>query len=81
MGIGDIRIEIRVVLGKARLSLSEILALSKGSVLPLGRSAADPVELYIGDRMIGTGDLEEVSTAQGGNQLAIRLGEIRINES
>ena len=47
----------------------------RDSVLPLDSSVDDPVELYIGDRLIARGELQEVEGAQAG-QIAVRLTEI-----
>jgi flagellar motor switch protein FliN/FliY len=44
-------------------------------VLPLDRRIDDPVELYIGDRLIARGELQEIEGGEGG-QLAVRLTEV-----
>jgi flagellar motor switch protein FliN/FliY len=44
-------------------------------VLPLDRRVDDPVELYVGDRLIARGELEEMEGDQAG-QLAVRLTEV-----
>ena len=68
-------IEVTIVVGRARPSVRELLALEENAVLPLDRKIDDPVELYVGDRLIARGELQE---AQGGEpgQLAIRLTEV-----
>jgi flagellar motor switch protein FliN/FliY len=42
---------------------------------PLDRRIDDPVELWIGDRLIARGELQEVEGGEGG-QLAVRLTEV-----
>jgi flagellar motor switch protein FliN/FliY len=71
----SVPIEITVSIGRAKPSVRELLQLAEGSVLPLDRKLEDPVELYVGDRLIGVGVLEVVE-GQGQGQLAVRLTEV-----
>jgi flagellar motor switch protein FliN/FliY len=73
--LDQVPIEITVSVGKARPLLRDLLRLDRGGVLPLDRRIDDPVELYIGDRLIARGELQEVEGAQPG-QIAVRLTEI-----
>jgi flagellar motor switch protein FliN/FliY len=68
-------IEVRVTVGRARPSIEELLALEPESLLPLDRAVSDPVELYVGDKLIARGQLEELDDGSSG-QLAVRLTEV-----
>lgn len=68
-------IEVRVTVGRARPTIEELLALAPESLLQLDRSVSDPVELYVGDKLIARGQLEELDDIPGG-QLAVRLTEV-----
>lgn len=68
-------VEITISVGKARPALGELLNLAENAVLTLDRGIDDPVELYIGDRLIARGQLQEAEDADSG-QLAVRLTEI-----
>ena len=68
-------IEITISVGKSRPLIRELLALEKNSVLPLDKRVDDPVELYVGERLIARGALEEIEGDQPG-QLAVRLTEV-----
>jgi flagellar motor switch protein FliN/FliY len=68
-------IEVRVSVGRARPTVRELLQLTRESVLQLDRRVEDPVELYVGDRLIARGQLEEMGGEQSG-QLAVRLTEV-----
>ncbi len=68
-------IEITVSVGKARPLIRDLLKLGKDAVLPLDKNVDDPVELYVGDRLIARGQLEELEGDQKG-QLAVRLTEV-----
>jgi flagellar motor switch protein FliN/FliY len=69
-------IEIVVAVGRARPKVRDLLALKGDSVLPLDRRIDDPVELYVGDQLIATGELIELDGDSAG-QLAVRLVEVR----
>ena len=71
----SVPVEVIVSVGKARPLIGDLLDLSENAVLPLDKRVEDPVELYIGDRLIARGELEELEGAQKG-QLAVRLTEL-----
>ena len=73
--VAQIPIEITISVGKARPLVRDLLALGQDAVLPLDRRVEDPVELYIGDRLIARGELQELEGEQAG-QLAVRLIEV-----
>ncbi len=68
-------IEITVAVGRARPLIRDLLRMGENAVLPLDRRVEDPVELYVGDRLIARGELEEMEGEQAG-QLAVRLTEV-----
>ncbi|MBP0483245.1 FliM/FliN family flagellar motor switch protein [Sagittula salina] len=71
----SVPIEITVSVGKARPLVRELLQLNEGSVLTLDKQLDDPVELYVGEKLIGIGVLEVVE-GDGQGQLAVRLTEV-----
>lgn len=71
----QVPIEITISVGKARPKIQELLNLEQNAVLPLDRRIEDPVDLYIGDRLIARGELQELDGEQEG-QLAVRLTEV-----
>lgn len=68
-------IEIMVSVGKARPLVRDLMQLGAQAILTLDRRIEDPVELYIGDRLIARGELHELEGEQAG-QLAVRLTEV-----
>ena len=68
-------IEITISVGKARPLIRDLLKLGKDAVLPLDKRVDDAVELYVGERLIARGALEELDGDQQG-QLAVRLTEV-----
>jgi flagellar motor switch protein FliN len=71
----QVPIEVIISVGKARPMVRDLLLLSRDAVLTLDRRVDDPVELYVGDRLIARGELEELEGEQAG-QLAVRLTEV-----
>ena len=68
-------IEIMVSVGKARPLIRDLVKMGENAVLTLDRRIEDPVELYVGDRLVARGQLEELDGDRAG-QLAVRLTEI-----
>lgn len=73
--IRSLPLEVTVSVGKARPLVRELLNLGENAVLPLDRRIDDPVELYIGERLIARGELTELEGGEPG-QLAVRLTEV-----
>ena len=69
----QVPIEITISVGRALIR--ELLQMGENAILPLDRKVEDPVELYVGDRLIARGELEELEGDQQG-QLAVRLTEV-----
>lgn len=70
----EVPIEITISVGIATPPVRELLTLKPGTVFPLNRAIEDPVDLFISNRLIGRGQLEEI---ESGDQ--VRLG-VRITE-
>lgn len=68
-------IEITISVGRARPLIRDLLQMGENSVLPLDRRVDDPVELFVGDKLIARGQLEEVEGDIPG-KLAVRLTEV-----
>ncbi|GLQ28503.1 FliM/FliN family flagellar motor C-terminal domain-containing protein [Sulfitobacter pacificus] len=68
-------IEVSVCVGKARPLIRELVAMEENALLTLDTRVDDPVELYVGERLIARGLLEEKEDDPHG-QLVVRLTEI-----
>lgn len=73
-GVLGVPIEVLVSVGKARPLVSHLVGLRRDSVIVLDSLVEDPVEIYIGERLIARGELQE--SDDGSGQLAVRLTEI-----
>lgn len=71
----QVPIEIIISVGKAHPTVRDLLQLGPDAVLSLDKRVEDPVELYVGNRLIARGELEELEGDQKG-QLGVRLTEV-----
>lgn len=71
----SVPIEVTVSVGRAKPMIRDLVMLGQNAVLELDRKVDDPVELFIGDRLIARGTLEEVEDDSSG-QLCVRLTEV-----
>ena len=71
----QVPIEIMISVGRARPALRDLLNLGQDAVLHLDRRVEDPVDLYVGERLIARGELQELEGENSG-QLAVRLTEV-----
>jgi flagellar motor switch protein FliN/FliY len=71
----SVPIEVNVCVGKARPLVRDLVMLGENAVLTLDSRVDDPVELYVGDRLIARGMLEEKEGETSG-ELVVRLIEI-----
>lgn len=67
-------INVMISVGRAKPLVSELVQLRRDSVLTLDSRIDDPVELYIGERLIARGELQEMDDGTG--QLGVRLTEV-----
>lgn len=71
----SVPVEITVSVGKARPLIRDLTEMGENAVLTLDKRVEDPVDLYVGDRLVARGQLEEMDGENSG-QLAVRLIEI-----
>ena len=73
-------VEITISVGKARPAISELLKLGENAVLQLDKRVDDPVELYIGDKLIARGELEEQEGAQADGPYLGKVNPVGIEQ-
>jgi flagellar motor switch protein FliN len=67
----DIPVEITVVLGSAKMSVSELLKIKSGTIVELDRSVGEPIDILVNGRMVARGEIVIVE-----DHLGITLTEI-----
>lgn len=70
-GLLDMEVEFVSDLGETELTVSEILKLTKGSIIDLKKPAGESVESYVNGRILGKGEVMVYE-----KNLAIRINEI-----
>ena len=70
----DIPVELHVVVGEKKMSLAEILALEKGSIIELGKGLDPVVDLMVQDKVVARGELVEVDGHLGVRLLRVLEG-------
>lgn len=67
----DIPLEVTVELGRARLTLRELLALTAGSVVELGKVAGEPLDVLVNGTLVARGECVMVN-----DKFGVRLTDI-----
>lgn len=63
--ISDIEVELDVVVGKRKLTVSDLYGLKKGSVMQLDADVDDPVEVVLNSSVVARGRLVVVGDNYG----------------
>jgi flagellar motor switch protein FliN/FliY len=63
--LADIPIQIDVELGQKNMTVGEILALKKGSVIKMTRSAGDNIDILAGSALLGSGEIVIIEETVG----------------
>lgn len=67
----DVTVEVACQLGAVQLSARQVLELAPGQVLSLERPLGGPVELVVGTRVIGRGEIVDVDGELGVRVLSL----------
>lgn len=68
VALGEVPVHLRAELGRIRLSVSEILSLLPGDVIPLEQAVTDPIPVWVGESL-----RFEAHTGVSGDRIALRL--------
>ena len=61
----DVPVGISAVLGKASLSVAQLLKLGQGSVLELDRKVGEAIDIYVNNRLVARGEVVVVDERLG----------------
>ena len=61
----DVPVNISAVLGKANLSVAQLLQLAQGSVLELDRKVGEAIDIYVNNRLVARGEVVIVDERLG----------------
>ena len=68
----NVGLQVQIILGRSRMPISQLLKLSRGSIVELDKKIGDPVEVMINDRLVARGDLVKMP----GDKLGVSPTEI-----
>ena len=61
----DVPISISAVLGRATMSVAELLQLGSGSILELDRKVGEAIDIYVNNRLVARGEVVIVDDRLG----------------
>ena len=61
----DVPVNISAVLGRASLSVAQLLQLAQGSVLELDRKVGEAIDIYVNNRLVARGEVVVVDDRLG----------------
>src|ERR1700761_7184306 len=61
----DVPVNISAVLGRANLSVAQLLQLGAGSVLELDRKVGEAIDIYVNNRLVARGEVVVVDERLG----------------
>ena len=67
----DVNLQVKVVLGRSRMFVNEVLKFSPGSVVELDKLTGDPLDVFVNDRLVARGEVLVVN-----ENFAIRITEV-----
>lgn len=68
----NVGLQVQIVLGRSKMPISQLLKLTRGSIIELDKKIGDPVDVMINDRLVARGDLVKM----GDDRLGVSLTEI-----
>ena len=63
--LADIPVNIDVELARKAMTVGQILALEKGSVIKMTRSAGDNIDILVGGALLGSGEIVIIEETVG----------------
>jgi len=61
----DVPVNISAVLGRAHLSVAQLLQLGQGSILELDRKVGEAIDIYVNNRLVARGEVVVVEDRLG----------------
>lgn len=61
----DVPVTVSAVLGKSGMEVSQLLKLSKGTIVELDRKVGEAIDIYVNDRLVARGEVVIVEDRLG----------------
>ena len=75
MLLNDVKLNVKIELGRSEMRIEEVLKLGEGSVVELDKLAGDPVDVLVNDRRVARGEVLVLN-----DNFCVRISEILIDE-
>ena len=69
--LNDVELNVKIELGRAEMTVEEILRLSEGAVVELDKLAGDPVDILVNEQLVARGEVLVVN-----DNFCVRVNEI-----
>jgi flagellar motor switch protein FliN/FliY len=69
--LNDVKLRVKIQLGKTRMLVEDVLKLGEGSVVELDKLAGDPVDVLVNDRLVARGEVLVLN-----DSFCVRVSEI-----
>jgi len=73
--LNDVDLNVKIELGRAEMSIDEVLRLGAGAVVELNKLAGDPVDVLVNDRLVARGEVLILN-----DNFCVRISEILAGE-
>ena len=73
--LADVTLDVEVELGRRIMTIAQILQLGPDSVVRMGRSAGDNIDILIGGALVGYGEIVIIENAVG-----VRITDFSLEE-
>jgi flagellar motor switch protein FliN len=67
----DMALPVIIEIGRAQMTIQDVLQLGAGSVIPLDRMVGEPVDVYVSDRRLAQGEVVVM-----GDHFAVRVTRV-----
>lgn len=67
----DIPVKVSAVLGKTKMTVSQLMKLNKGTIIELDKKVGEPVDIYVNNNLVAKGEVVIVD-----NKLGVTMSEI-----
>jgi flagellar motor switch protein FliN/FliY len=73
-GLLGVPVKVSVEVGRAKMTLSELVKLSPGSVVELDRDAHQPVDILVGGKLVARGEVVTIGDKYGVRVTSVQGG-------
>ncbi len=67
----DVEVQVTVEIGRCRKKIADILRLSPGQTIELGKAAGEPLDIYVNGQLLGRGEVVVI-----GDRYGVRVTEL-----